>query len=98
MSRWCGCPCGAEQSDVAFPAPNKLHLITDADLDAVTLYGHQLEEFGEPGDHDDDAMSANGFEARARACWLCWNCGRLLVFEKDGQLTVYEKKVPSENR
>jgi len=89
VTRWAGCPCGAEQHDTTHPAPRKAYLITDADLDAATAYGKWSEaEHGE-----DDPISSDAFEARARVVWTCWSCGRLLVFGEDGgELTVYERR------
>ena len=98
MSRWCGCPCGAEQSDVAFPARGRSHLVSDEDLDAVTDYGARKRPLwphdGEGDDSSDATIVLRDLERRAKAVWECWGCGRLLVYAGDGSalLAVYKKE------
>ena len=95
MSRWCGCLCGAEQSDVASPARGKSHLVSDEDLDAVTDYSFKKRSLG--GGKNDATIVLRDLEQRAKAVWKCWDCRRLLVYAGDGSalLAVYkEEKVP----
>lgn len=83
MSRLVGCPCGAEQSDVVVPTKNKVHIITDHDLDAATRYGREEDE--------PDQINADLFEVRSCEGYFCWHCGRLLILENDGRLRIFEE-------
>lgn len=68
MSKLHGCPCGAVQSDVAFPTPNKVHIITDTDLDTATNWTL-------------DTLPRDAFDAVAKEGFFCYNCGRLLLLD-----------------
>ncbi len=79
MSKIHGCPCGAVQSDVAFPTHNKVHIISDEALDGATNYG------AEPITIDTDR-----FDEGKREGYFCYACGRLLILE-EGKLRVFEE-------
>lgn len=81
MSKLYGCPCGAAQSNVEFPAPNKFHIISDRDLDGITNYAC-----------DPITIDAGGFDKYVREAYVCWRCQRLLILEKDGALRVFEER------
>lgn len=87
MGKVHGCPCGAVQSDVAFPTHNKIHLITDEDLDSATRWS-------------DETMTRDAFDAARKEGYFCYDCGRLLLLDGD-RLRVFEERdrlPPSEER
>lgn len=66
------CPCGAQLSNVAFPAPHSFRLVSDADLDAVTDYR----------DIDDvDIIDRDAFDRRSKEALQCFACPRLLIWD-----------------
>lgn len=88
-----GCPCGSEISTAQFPSPSVHHLISDADLDAVTHYGVPCPPGMTTDDEDGllDVVDRDRLDARKREVYECGACGRLLVFG-ESECVVYARE------